>query len=94
MIDLSNQIIQADSENVEAYSNRCGARSMKNLHQEAHEDCLKAIEINPEFPMGYNNLGWVFEQQGDVKEALVNYNKSCQLKNALGCQNYQRLLDK
>ena len=94
VIDLSNQIIQADSENVEAYSNRCGARSMKNLHQEAHEDCLKAIEINPEFPMGYNNLGWVFEQQGDVKEALVNYNKSCQLKNALGCQNYQRLLDK
>jgi len=94
VIDLSTQIIQVDPENEEAYSNRCGARSMKNLHQEAHDDCIKAIEINPNFPMGYNNLGWVSEQQGNVKKALVNYNKSCQLENALGCQNYQRLSDK
>jgi TPR repeat protein len=94
VIYLSTQIIQVDSENVEAYSNRCGARSMMNLHQEAHDDCIKAIEINPDFSMGYNNLGWVFEQQGDVKEALVHYNISCQLENTLGCQNYQRLSDK
>lgn len=94
VIEISTRILSVDSQNVEAYSNRCGAKSMKNLHQEAHDDCIKAITINPDFPMGYNNLGWVFEQQGDVKEALANYNKSCQLENALGCQNYQRLSDK
>ena len=39
------------------------------------------------------NLGAVFEQQGDVEAALAHYNKSCQLGNSLGCQNYQRLSD-
>ncbi|MCK5195889.1 MAG: tetratricopeptide repeat protein, partial [Desulfobulbaceae bacterium] len=94
VIGLSTQIIQADPENAEAYSNRCGARAIKNQYQEAHDDCVKAIAIDPAFAMSYNNLGWVFEQQGDVEAALANYNKSCQLENALGCQNYQRLLDK
>ena len=94
VIEMSSLILLVDSQNVEAYSNRCGARSMKNLYKDAQDDCLKAVEIDPEFSMGYNNLGWVFEQQEDMAAALSRYNKSCDLGNSLGCQNYQRLSDK
>jgi tetratricopeptide (TPR) repeat protein len=91
VIDISTRVIVSDSNNAEAYSNRCGARAMKHLYSEAYNDCIKAIDLAPRAPMGYNNLGWVVEQQGNIDEALSHYNKSCELKNSLGCRNYNRL---
>jgi tetratricopeptide (TPR) repeat protein len=93
VIDLSTHIITLDSRNSEAYSNRCGAYAMIDLYEKAYDDCMQAISISPDFPMAYNNLGWVIERQGNMEAALENYKKSCALKNRLGCRNYERLED-
>lgn len=94
VIDLSTQIIALDSRNSEAYSNRCGAYAMTDRYEKAYDDCMQAVSISPDFPMAYNNLGWVIEMQGKMDAALENYKKSCALQNRLGCRNYERLEDK
>jgi tetratricopeptide (TPR) repeat protein len=91
VIDFATQIIATDQGNAEAYSNRCGALAMEDKFSEAKADCIKAVSINPDFSMAYNNLGWVFEQQGDIQEAIRQYEMSCKLGNTLGCQNQKRL---
>jgi TPR repeat protein len=93
VIDASTRLIALNVHTKGAYSKRCSAYVMKNMFDMAHSDCVEAILLDPEEPINYINLGAVFEQQGDVEAALAHYNKSCQLGNSLGCQNYQRLSD-
>jgi hypothetical protein len=46
---------------------------------EAEVSFRNAIELNPDRPMPYNNLGWVRQMQGDNDVAVTNYQKALHL---------------
>lgn len=45
----------------------------------ALNEYLKAIEIDPYFARAYNNLGYIYRQQGKVDLAIKYYNKTLEL---------------
>ncbi len=42
----------------------------------------------------YNNLGYLYEAQGDRERAVSNYKKACDIKNKTGCSNLANLYKK
>ncbi|AII47746.1 hypothetical protein KR52_01005 [Synechococcus sp. KORDI-52] len=40
----------------------------------------KAIELNPDYPEGYNNLGIALQKHGDLAAAIISFNKAINLK--------------
>ena len=40
----------------------------------------KAIEIKPDFPEAYNNLGTLFKQKGELDRALESCEKAIEIK--------------
>ncbi len=40
----------------------------------------RAIKINPKEPIYYNNIGNAFKAQGNLKQAVFNYQKALELK--------------
>jgi tetratricopeptide (TPR) repeat protein len=47
---------------------------------EAVEAYRKAVELAPDLPQAYNNLGWTLHQMEKYQEAVDNYNISLRLK--------------
>lgn len=74
-----------------ALSVRAGAYANKGMLKEAISDCDRAIKINPDYPLSYNNKGFVLELKGEKKEALLNYEMACNLNMPIGCANMEKL---
>lgn len=91
VVAVSSEIIGMDSKNVEAYSNRCAAYANQKQYDLALSDCEIALVVNPDFAMIYNNLGFVYEKLEKQKDALLQYEIGCSLKNELACINLKRL---
>lgn len=49
---------------------RAAAYTQINRYDEAIEDCLKSIEIDPSYSKAYSRLGLVYYAQGKYDEAL------------------------
>ncbi|MFQ5559224.1 MAG: tetratricopeptide repeat protein, partial [Nitrospinota bacterium] len=49
----------------------------------AIEEYEKAISINPDFPLPYNNLGMVFEKAGEPERAIAYFEKAIELNPSL-----------
>ncbi|CAB5087203.1 hypothetical protein D3OALGA1CA_650 [Olavius algarvensis associated proteobacterium Delta 3] len=88
---LSNEALKWESENVEALTNRAAAYCGLKMLKEALEDCNKAIMLNPDYCLAYNNRGYAYELSEKIREAKLEYEISCELGCDLGCKNYQRL---
>jgi hypothetical protein len=56
------------------------------------QDCNSAIGINPYFPLAYNNRGYALELSGQLPQAKLDYEMSCNMGNELGCANRKRLV--
>ena len=91
VVNLCGKVIDIEPNNYEAYSTKCAANASLDLLDEAKPDCEKSISLNPDFPMAYNNLGYVLERSGNESEAGLYYEMSCGLGNTLGCKNHKRL---
>jgi len=91
VITICSRIINLEPNNVTAFTDRCGAEANLGMLKEAKEDCLKSIELNPDYPMAYNNYGYVLEREGNMQEAVIYYEMSCGLGSKLGCQNQEKL---
>ena len=89
---VASKVIEIDPVNAEAYSTRCAAETNLGQLEEAKKDCQKSIECDPDFSMAYNNLGYVLELEGNIKEAILYYEMSCGLGNNLGCINQKKLV--
>jgi tetratricopeptide (TPR) repeat protein len=87
VIALTSRIIELEPNNVTALSTRCRAQANLDMFAKAKKDCLKAININPDYAETYANLGFILEQQGKVNEAAIYYEMSCGLGNAASCDN-------
>ena len=87
----SNKALTLDPLNVLALVNRCYAEGHSTMLAEAKEDCLAAIDLAPDFSMPYNMLGFVFEEEGLLRDAALYYEMSCNLNNNAACQSQQRI---
>ena len=56
-----------------------GIYSIKKNYPKAIEACKKYIEILPNDPEGYNNLGYIFLNQDNFDEAEICYKKMINL---------------
>lgn len=90
-IAAASGAIALDPQNEVAFTNRAGAYANKGKLKEALQDCNAAIGINPYFPLAYNNRGYALELSGQWPQAKLEYEMSCNMGNALGCKNYQRI---
>jgi len=50
------------------------------MYDQAQKEYLRAIEIDPDFPLAYFNLGLVRASQRDIPKALEYFDKSMELK--------------
>ncbi len=53
---------------------------MEGRHKESIQLLQKALEINPDYPEGHNDLGIALKAQGDLQAAIASYNTALQLK--------------
>ncbi len=90
-IEYSEKVLSIDSSNSEAYSNICGSYAFLNKLNDAKIACEKAIKIDPNFSMSYNNNGFIFEVDKNFNEAILFYEMGCNLGNSLACENKNRL---
>ena len=74
MLDL-NKAVELDSNNPYRYTSRAFIRAYVDIDG-AIEDYQKAIALDPEDEIAYNNLGLLQEQKGNFKEAKQNFKKS------------------
>ena len=97
--NLANLAKQRFPKNAFAY-NLAGWVSLSNGYlSEARRQLEKSIELNPQLPWPYFNLGKYFEKMEDPISAMAAYRKAFELdsENKVGiiaAQNYNRLLDK
>ena len=64
----------------------CCLRSVSETH-EAIEDFNKAIKLNSEYAVAYNNRGTVYAKIGNNKEAMEDYNQA-KLVGDFSCLDY------
>jgi tetratricopeptide (TPR) repeat protein len=78
-------------DNATALSVRAGAYANMGKIEEAINDCERAIKMNPDYPLPYNNKAFALETRGNIQEAILNYEFACNLKMPLACNNLKRL---
>jgi tetratricopeptide (TPR) repeat protein/DNA-binding transcriptional MerR regulator len=91
VIRLTTEAIRLDPQNAVAYTNRSAAYAQKDFLNKALKDSNVAVKFNPDFPLAYNNRGYVLELLGNNRKAAADYLKSCSLGSDLGCKNFERL---
>ncbi|XP_052203408.1 uncharacterized protein LOC127808810 isoform X2 [Diospyros lotus] len=69
-IELYTLAIALSEENAVYYCNRAAAYTQINQYEEAIRDCLKSIEINPNYSKAYSRLGFVYYAQGNYRDAI------------------------
>ena len=52
----------------------------KGQYERAIDSYNKAIELNPDYVLGYNNRGLAHSQKGEVELAIKDYTKAIELK--------------
>ncbi|HCY86930.1 MAG TPA: hypothetical protein DHV36_17500 [Desulfobacteraceae bacterium] len=91
IIALADEIIRIDPKNHTIYATLGGVYAYKGMYDQALINCQKAIELNPDFGLSYNNRGYTYERMGKPAEAKLDYEISCNLGDPYGCRNVQRL---
>ena len=91
VIRITSEVIDLDPQNAVAYTNRSAAYAQKDFLNKALKDSNQALRLNPDFPLAYNNRGYVLELLGNNRKASQDYLKSCSLGLDLGCKNFERL---
>jgi tetratricopeptide (TPR) repeat protein len=80
-IECFNKAISIKDYNTKefAYLNLGTAYQNKGMYDKAIEVLMKAMEINPEFPKSYNDLGVILFLKEEYDEALKNFLKAIEL---------------
>ncbi|MBI2210584.1 MAG: tetratricopeptide repeat protein [Deltaproteobacteria bacterium] len=50
----------------------------------AVQEYARVVELKPEFPEAYNNLGVALKKKGDLEKAMVNFNRALELRAGYG----------
>lgn len=124
-IDQYSEAIEKEPSDFKAYFWRGRAYMKMNQYDRAIGDFKMTIQLNSKYRAAFDNLGWLYGQQGkydvglqvlnrsielapdrgwtyfyrgyiyqikgDMKNALKDYHKACQLKYHQACQIYQEM---
>lgn len=80
----SDQAISLGQETAYIYETRGIAQLNLNDLASAKRSLQRAIAIDPNYPSAYANLAYVYELEGNVTQAIRNYETYLQLMNELG----------
>ncbi|KAL3504164.1 hypothetical protein ACH5RR_034005 [Cinchona calisaya] len=69
-IELYTIAIALCEDNAVYYCNRAAAYTQIHQFEEAIKDCLKSIEIDPNYSKGYSRLGFAYYAQGKYRDAI------------------------
>ncbi|AEE82625.1 putative tetratricopeptide-like helical domain superfamily, acetyltransferase A, auxiliary subunit [Arabidopsis thaliana] len=69
-VELYSFAIALTDKNAVFYCNRAAAYTQINMCSEAIKDCLKSIEIDPNYSKAYSRLGLAYYAQGKYAEAI------------------------
>ncbi|KAL2317799.1 hypothetical protein Fmac_031675 [Flemingia macrophylla] len=79
-IDLYNGAIALYEKSAVYYCNRAAAYTQINKYTEAIQDCLRSIEIDPNYSKAYSRLGMAYYAQGNYRDAIdKGFRKALQL---------------
>ncbi|XP_006653074.1 small glutamine-rich tetratricopeptide repeat-containing protein [Oryza brachyantha] len=79
-VELYTSAIALSRKNAIYYCNRAAAYTLLDMFNEAVEDCLKSIEIDPNYSKAYSRLGSAFFALGNYHDALYKgYLKASEL---------------
>ncbi|OVA16872.1 Tetratricopeptide TPR-1 [Macleaya cordata] len=79
-IDVYTYAIAICENNAVYYCNRAAAYTQIHKYMEAIRDCLKSIEINPNYSKAYSRLGLAYYAQGNYSDAIKKgFKKALQL---------------
>ncbi|XP_066346518.1 uncharacterized protein [Miscanthus floridulus] len=79
-VELYTCAIALNKKNAIYYCNRAAAYTLLNMNNEAIEDCLKSIEIDPSYSKAYSRLGSAYFAMGNYHDALYKgYLKAAEL---------------
>ncbi len=76
-----NQALNTDPDYDEAYFRRALVKEKQQDIEEANQDYLAAIQINPK-PIYYNNLGINYAIQEKYNDAIIEYDKALAIDSA------------
>ncbi|KAI4990780.1 hypothetical protein ZWY2020_039151 [Hordeum vulgare] len=80
-VELYTGAIALSRKNAIYYCNRAAAYTLLNMCNEAVEDCLKSIEIDPNYSKAYSRLGSAYFSMGNFYDALhKGYLKASELE--------------
>lgn len=83
------QILELNTDNIQAYYNLGTALLLQEKLDEAVACLQRAIEIEPDFAEAYQNLGYVFQRQENVEEAICCYSKALKINPDWSDTHYQ-----
>ncbi|KAL3638818.1 hypothetical protein CASFOL_016725 [Castilleja foliolosa] len=79
-IELYTYATALCEDNAVYYCNRAAAYTQIHQYAEAVQDCLRSIQINPNYSKGYSRLGFAYYCQGRYRDAIdKGYLKALQL---------------
>ncbi|XP_020236516.2 small glutamine-rich tetratricopeptide repeat-containing protein 2, partial [Cajanus cajan] len=79
-IDLYNAAIALYEKSAVYYCNRAAAYTQINKYTEAIQDCIRSIEIDPNYSKAYSRLGMAYYAQGNYRDAIeLGFRKALQL---------------
>lgn len=79
-VELYTCAIALSRKNAIYYCNRAAAYTLLNMNHQAIEDCLKSIEIDPNYSKAYSRLGSAYFALGNYQDALYKgYLKASEL---------------
>ena len=91
-IEYFDKAIKYDENNFEAYYYRGCAYSNNMNNEKSNADWFKAIEIKPDFPDAYFNLGLYYRAQNDDKTACY-YFKMAEKYGRHNMEDYVKFCD-
>ena len=90
-LDILNEQIKANTNNVQAYSNRGYVLALLGRKDAARADLRRAALLKDDGPM-HNRLGWAYFNMGDYVDALREFETSARLGNHRAHYDYYSLV--
>ena len=91
--DFSNSL-RLNSKDVEAYNNRCWARTVIGDLQAALKDCNEALRLRPNFVDALDSRGLLNLKSGQTKNAIADFDAALKINPRLTSSLYGRGLAK